>query len=376
MYKRLCGFLASILFFTTFFIVPILADDKQVVIDFFYGNTCLHCEKQKVFLEQLELEHEGVVVNYHEVFDSEENLELMKYQADRLGIIVKSVPFTIIDDHYFIGYSEGYTNIKILEIVNNAIDDSENNDIKLKLPLIGTINANDLPLPVLTVVLGIADGFNPCAMWVLLFLISLLINTQDRKRLWILGMTFILTSAIIYYLFMAAWLNVALFISTIFWLRLIVACVALIGGGYNLKKAIFKKGDGCEVVNEKQRDRVFAKIRKFTQEHNYALAIIGIVGLAITINMIELLCSAGLPVIYTQILTLNQLSNTSYYLYLLVYVLFFMLDDIIVFSIAILTRKLTGISTRFMRVTNIVGALIMIIIGLLLIFNPAALMFV
>ena len=74
MYKRLCVLLASILFFTSIFIRPIVADDKQVVIDFFYGNTCLHCEKQKVFLEELEREHNGVIINYHEVFDSEENL--------------------------------------------------------------------------------------------------------------------------------------------------------------------------------------------------------------------------------------------------------------------------------------------------------------
>jgi len=350
----------------------IMANDEEIVIDFFYGVTCPHCAAEKVFLDDLQNRYPDVTINAYEVYENKDNLDLLKAKAKELGIEVNGVPFLVIGDQYFIGYSEGYTDQKIEEALLGIVNEGS---MILDLPFLGKIDVKTLSLPVLTVILGVIDGFNPCAMWVLLFLISLLISVKDRKRLWVLGITFIAASAIMYYFFMAAWLNVTMYLQATIWLRLAVALVALGGGSYNLFKAIKQKGDGCEVVNDERRDKIFTKIRNFTSENSYWLAILGMIGLAITINMIELLCSAGLPVIYTQILTMNELPSISYYLYLGGYVLFFMLDDMIVFGTAVLTMKLTGISARFAKVTHIIGAILMIVIGILLIVDPGILMF-
>ena len=350
----------------------IMANDEEIVIDFFYGVTCPHCAAEKVFLDDLQNRYPDVTINAYEVFENKDNLVLLKEKAKELGVEVNGVPFLVIGDQYFIGYSEGYTDQKIEEALLGIVNEGS---MILDLPFLGKIDVKTLSLPVLTVILGVIDGFNPCAMWVLLFLISLLISVKDRKRLWVLGITFIAASAIMYYFFMAAWLNVTMYLQATIWLRIAVALVALGGGSYNLFKAIKQKGDGCEVVNDERRDKIFTKIRNFTSENSYWLAILGMIGLAITINMIELLCSAGLPVIYTQILTMNELPSISYYLYLGGYVLFFMLDDMIVFGTAVLTMKLTGISTRFAKVTHIIGAILMIVIGILLIVDPGILMF-
>ena len=273
-----------------------------------------------MFLEELHTNYPNVTINAYEVYQDKDNLELLKTRANELGIEVNGVPFLVIDDQYFIGFTEGYTDKMIENIVLDKVNEGS---LILDLPFFNEVDISTLSLPILTIVLGIIDGFNPCAMWVLLFLISLLISIKDRKRLWILGFTFIAASAIMYYFFMAAWLNVTMYLQVTIWLRLAVALVALGGGSFNLYKAITKKDDGCSVVNDDKRDKIFAKIRVFTNEHSYLLAIIGIIGLAVTINMIELLCSAGLPVIYTQILTMNELPKVSYYLYLGFYVLFF-----------------------------------------------------
>ena len=350
----------------------IMANDEEIVIDFFYGVTCPHCAAEKVFLDDLQNRYPDVTINAYEVFENKDNLVLLKEKAKELGVEVNGVPFLVIGDQYFIGYSEGYTDQKIEEALLGIVNEGS---MILDLPFLGKIDVKTLSLPVLTIILGVIDGFNPCAMWVLLFLISLLISVKDRKRLWVLGITFIAASAIMYYFFMAAWLNVTMYLQATIWLRIAVALVALGGGSYNLFKAIKQKGDGCEVVNDERRDKIFTKIRNFTSENSYWLAILGMIGLAITINMIELLCSAGLPVIYTQILTMNELPSISYYLYLGGYVLFFMLDDMIVFGTAVLTMKLTGISTRFAKVTHIIGAILMIVIGILLIVDPGILMF-
>lgn len=372
MIKKLKIFILSIMVLMIVSPTKIMANNEEIEIDFFYGVSCPHCAAEKVFLDDLQNRYPDVTINAYEVYENKDNLDLLKAKAKELDIEVNGVPFVVIGDQYFIGYSEGYTDQKIEEALLGIVNEG---NMILDLPFLGKIDVKSLSLPVLTVILGVIDGFNPCAMWVLLFLISLLISVKDRKRLWVLGITFIASSAIMYYFFMAAWLNITMYLQATIWLRLAVAIVALGGGSFNLFKAIKQKGDGCEVVNDEKRDKIFTKIRNFTSENCYWLAILGMIGLAITINMIELLCSAGLPVIYTQILTMNELPHISYYLYLGGYVLFFMLDDLIVFGAAVLTMKLTGISTKFAKVTHIIGALLMIVIGILLIVNPGILMF-
>ncbi len=372
MIKKLKIFILSIMVLMIVSPTKIMANNEEIEIDFFYGVGCPHCAAEKVFLDDLQNRYPDVTINAYEVYENKDNLDLLKAKAKELDIEVNGVPFVIIGDQYFIGYSEGYTDQKIEEALLGIVNEG---NMILDLPFLGKIDVKSLSLPVLTVILGVIDGFNPCAMWVLLFLISLLISVKDRKRLWVLGITFIASSAIMYYFFMAAWLNITMYLQATIWLRLAVAIVALGGGSFNLFKAIKQKGDGCEVVNDERRDKIFTKIRNFTSENSYWLAILGMIGLAITINMIELLCSAGLPVIYTQILTMNELPHISYYLYLGGYVLFFMLDDLIVFGAAVLTMKLTGISTKFAKVTHIIGALLMIVIGILLIVDPGILMF-
>jgi hypothetical protein len=103
----------------------------------------------------------------------------------------------------------------------------------LKLPVFGEISLARVSLPILTVMLAAVDGFNPCAMWALVFLISLLVGLRDRFRMWVLGGIFIITSGAVYYLFMAAWLNLLLFFGMLFWIRLAVGLLALSGGAYS-----------------------------------------------------------------------------------------------------------------------------------------------
>ena len=201
---------------------------------------------------------------------------------------------------------------------------------------------------------------------------------KDRKKMWILGLTFIISSAIVYLLFMVAWLKVALSIKQIIWVRSLIAVVALIGGFINLKsfyKTINQKDIGCTVTDKEQKKKTMGKIKKFTSEKSLILAILGIMALAFSINLVELACSAGLPLLYTQVLSMNNLSNIEYIGYILLYILFFMLDDLIVFFIAMFTMKITGISNKYSKYSHLVGGIIMTLIGILLIFKPGILMF-
>ncbi|OQA03639.1 MAG: hypothetical protein BWY68_00684 [bacterium ADurb.Bin400] len=245
----------------------------------------------------------------------------------------------------------------------------------IRVPLLGEINTKSFSLLVLTVVLGALDGFNPCAMWTLLFLISLLIGMQDKKRMWMLGSAFIVASASVYFVFMAAWLNLLLFLGFVVWVRAMIGVVALVGGGYNLKEYLTNKDAACKVTKSEKRKKVFDDLKRLTHEKTFLIALGGIVLLAIAVNLVELICSAGLPAVYTQILAISNLSTVQHYLYILLYIFFFMLDDLIVFFAAMTTLQMTGLTTKYSRFSHLIGGILMVIIGLLLIFKPEWLMF-
>ena len=244
----------------------------------------------------------------------------------------------------------------------------------LNLPFIGEFETASVSLPILTILFGALDGFNPCAMWVLLFLISLLLNMKNRKRMWILGSAFIITSAFVYFLFMVAWLNLLIFLGFLKWVRIVIGLVALASAFYNLKKW-YKNRPGCPAAKNEKRRKIFEKIRSIVGRKQFLLALGGIILLAFAVNLVEVLCSAGLPVVYTQILTLNDIASGQYYLYLLLYILVFLLDDLIIFIVAMVTLRAVGLTSKYTRASALIGGVLMLLIGLLMIFKPAWLMF-
>lgn len=395
--------LVSILFmFVTFFAFNFNVSAKSVNVYMFYGKTCPHCEEAIKYLDSIKEKYDLKIYKY-EVWNDSENMKLMNDIASFLDVNVRGVPFAIIDNTAIFGYSSGVTDETYRYHIKQASKDdfidevgielgvvkgktkvSKNNDNKeyetnytIKLPFIGKVNLKSFSLPLVSILIGIIDGFNPCAMWVLLFLISTLIGMKDKKRLWALGLTFLVTSAFVYMAFMVSWLSFAKMISGVVLVRIMIAIVAIIGGAINLNSFAnsLGKDDGCDVVDAKKRKKVFSKIKKFTHEKSFIMAIIGVILLAISVNLIDLACSAGLPVIFTSLLAMNDLSAIQYWIYIIIYIFFFMIDDLIIFAIAVKTMQLTGISTKYTKYSHLVGGILMFIIGILLIVKPEWLMF-
>jgi MFS family permease/glutaredoxin len=377
-------------------------NDKEVNVYFFWGNGCPHCEEEKKFLNKMEDKYPQLKVHQFEVWGSSQNRNLMFEFGEKLNVNVRGVPFTVIGEHHIIGWlDEKNTGKQLEEAIICFLGDScrdvgaellglasedKNENIKneeksspipdtMTLPFVGEIKTKNLSLPIFTVLLGALDGFNPCAMWALLFLISLLIGMENKKRMWIFGSTFIIASAFVYFLFMAAWLNLLLFIGFIFWIRVIIGLVALGGGAYNLKEYFSNPAGVCKVTGGEKRQKFFERLKNIVYRKNFYIALGGIIILAFAVNLVELICSAGLPVIFTQVLALSDLSIWQYYFYMLLYILIFMLDDLIVFFLAMATLQVTGITSKYSRISHLVGGTLMLIIGLLLIFKPELLMF-
>lgn len=245
----------------------------------------------------------------------------------------------------------------------------------IRLPFLGEIQTRDLSLPILTVVLAAIDGFNPCAMWVLVFLISLLLGLKNERRMWILGITFLVSTAVVYFAFLAAWLNLVLVLGAIIWVRLMIGVLAIGVGGYFVREYWKNPEPTCRVTRPGQRKRIMSAFRAVVSQNSLALSLLGIVGLAFAVNLIELLCSAGLPAVYTQVLTLSDLPTSGYYAYLGLYVLVFLLDDLAIFATAMIALRVTGLTGTYARVSHLIGGAVLLVIGALLILRPDLLSF-
>jgi len=398
-------------------IQPALAQDK-INLYFFYGNGCPHCAKEEKFLNKLEKERGDIKIYRYEVWYNRDNAHFLSDLGKKLNLDTSGVPLLVIGNKSIAGYySDQTTGEKIKEIINyytvNECSDvvasilAENGKISgcphgcepgdqecihncgcqadkisgpetpetINVPLFGEIEIKTVSLPAFTVLMGALDGFNPCAMWVLLFLISLLLGMESRKKMWILGSTFVVVSALVYFLFLSAWLNLFLFLGFILWIRLVVGVLAIGCGVLHLKEYFKNRKGTCPVTGDEKRRLWFERLKKVISEERFYLALAGIIVLAAAVNLVELLCSAGLPAIYTQVLSLSNLASWQYYGYLILYIFIFMLDDLFIFMVAMLTLKMKGISSRYSRWSNLVGGIIIFIIGLLLLFKPGWLMF-
>lgn len=381
------------------FILPSInaEEKKQVNVYLFHSNTCSHCKAEIEFLDEIQKEYENLKINLYEINDVKENKELMINIKEKLNIDSPMVPFTVIGDYYYIGYNDGvkdgiknliekYTSEEQYDIIKDIIDGKDVSNFKIKngeinkiSTVFGEIDPAKVSLPILSVIMGAIDGFNPCAMWVLIFLITMLFNMENKKRMWALGITFLVTSALIYLVFMFVWLGVATkLLTTISWLKLLIGLIALIGAFINLKgfiKSIVKKDAGCEVVDNSKRKKIISKIKKYTSEKSFILAMLGAMLLAISVNAIELACSAGLPVLFTNVLALNDVNFIEKCIYIFIYIFFFLIDDIIVFFVAMFTLNIKALSTKYTKYSHLIGGIIMLIIGILMIFKPEWLMF-
>ena len=377
------GILFSIFYFLFSFSVS--AQDKTELI-YFWGDGCPHCAKESKFLENISEKYPKLKITKYEVWYNAENQKLFAETAKGLGITRLGVPLTIIGDKYFIGYQDDETTGKEIEeqiasILGAKPAFAKATAGKIKLPFFGEVDLARMSLPLLTITIGALDGFNPCAMWILLFLIALLINIHSRKRLLLIGGTFVFTSGLVYFLFLTAWLNLFLAVGYINLIRILIGALALGIGLWQIKNFIqYKPGicritDGKTSFQEKIKNGLKNRVEKLALSPLTLGVLAGVIVLAFGVNLLEFFCSAGLPAIYTKILTMSHLSALSYYLYLLLYTVIFMLDDLIVFSLALIALNKFKFTEKYNYWTTLIGGILILILGLLLIFKPGLLMF-
>ncbi|MCL0057113.1 hypothetical protein M1N50_02190 [Dehalococcoidia bacterium] len=370
--------------------------DDQVFFYYFYGDGCPFCDKvEEYFFPGLKERNPGLEMRKIEVWHCRDNAKFFGELAEnnfgldpaRLG-----VPAMFIGKYYFIGLSGERDEERIERIVQHCLIYGCPNpqDITPKhaenireigyvtLPFVGEIYIADFSFPIITIIIAAADGFNPCALWVLIFLLFLVLKEPSRKRLVLIVGTFILVSGIFYFFLLAAWLKIFLLIGYIRIIQLIIGIVALGTGIWQVKSFFSNKANVCKISQKgaKVHNIIAEKAKKVIAQKSVLLTIIGISVLAIMVNFFEFVCSAGFPAIWSSLLALQGFATIYNYLFILLYVFVFMLDQLIIFAIAFITLKVTKIGDKVAKWTALIGGLLMIILGLIILFKPEWLIFV
>jgi hypothetical protein len=373
------------------------ADTLQSVADLevFVREGCPRCAAAEHFLADLQREWPALQIIVHDIGKDPRALARLQHLAALMGVQTLGVPAFYVRGELLIGYlSAATTGARIKALLASPVPQIEEPTLEgacpaeaplacppeslelpadtemVDTPFFGRLSVGALGLPLFTVLLGLLDGLNPCAMWVLLFVLSLLVNLRDRKKMALIGGTFVAVSGFVYFAFMAAWLNIFLLAGLSWVTQVVLGGVAVLVGALNIKD-FFAFGRGVSLsIPTVAKPSMYARVRRILQAEHLPSALAGVVVLAVLVNTIELLCTAGLPAVYTRILTLRQLPWWGYYGYLGLYNMAYMFDDSVMLILAVVTlgrRKLQENAGRWLK---LVSGVVMLALGMALIVQP------
>lgn len=358
--------------------------DVIVNVYFFWSETCPHCKKAKPFIESLPSSYSWLDLHSRLITDNESNRELFAEMILKAGGKVFAVPAIFICGkiHYGFGAPETTGELLRKEIlacrssILNQLNNSEPDPIPVKedstitLPGFGEIDPAQISLPVFTLIIAGVDAFNPCAFFILLFLLSLLVHAQSRARMLLIGGLFLLVSGVVYFIFMAAWLNVFLMTGEMKAVTTIAGLFAVAISLINIKDFFYFKQGVSLSIPDSAKPRLYQRVVGLIKVNSLPSLIVGTILLALAANTYELLCTAGFPMVYTRILTLEDLPPSSYYLYLVFYNVIYVVPLLIIvlaFTFTLGSRKL---SEREGRILKLMSGLMMLSLGCLLLLAP------
>jgi len=362
-------------------------------IELFSQRGCPHCEEARAFLEELVEERPEILFVEFMVTEDETGRQRFERLAEAAHVKAAATPSLFVRGHLLIGWDGAARTGRVIEALLDDEDippgeagavcrvdldhpsaapdcASDALDRTIHLPLVGEVRARDLGLPLFTAVLGLVDGFNPCAMWVLLFLLSFLVHLEDRRKMFAIAGTFVLVSGVVYFAFMAAWFTIFDVLGKARVIQVVLGLLALFVGATHAKDFFaFKKGLSFSIP-ESAKPGIYARVNRILRAENMTGALATVVGLAVMVNAVELLCTAGLPAVYTNVLAAHDLSGWQYYAYIGLYQLFYMFDDAVMLTIGIVTLSRTKLQERAGRWLKLLSGAVMMALGAVLVFKP------
>lgn len=386
-------------------------DDKssssKIPLYLFSREDCGHCAEEKFFLENTFIDDS---LEIH-ILDISNTLYHQQWKdIARIHSLSLSTPITIIGNTVIQGFDSGDTTGKrIIEIArasqgkqtlspeemiqqgksgsiesfeaSSCADDSEvcafpaKQPLRLSIPFIGATDMSTYSLPLLSVLLGFLDGFNPCALWVLITFLIILTQAKSRKRMLLIAGIFILSEAILYWLILNVWFTTWNFVALDHIVTPLIGILALCGGIFFLYEWSQATGT-CKIIGTSTREKFMRRIHALSSKPIGIMMILSVIGLAFSVNIIEFACSIGIPQAFTKILEFNNLTFFQEQSLMGIYIFFYMLDDFLVLIFALWSIEKIGLTTKYTTWTNLIGGILMILLGFLFLFAPQALQFI
>ena len=386
---------------------------KKVKIEYFGRKDCKNCANLEKFLKELSAKRDDFEYVEHKIDKSKEEKAFFAETTSKLKL-VKGTPIIYIDGHIIQGFNTADTTGKEIEnLINSAktkdkiltlkeylesgqagnvssngavctgdtvcevpgLTKGAENQVLVNIPIINkTVDLTNYSLLTMSLILGTIDGFNPCAMWVLVLFLTALIAVGNKVKMFRVAGLFILAEAVMYFFILNAWIYAWDFVGLDKWVTPIVGIVGIIGGIFFIRNYL-KKGDTleCEVTDFEQRAKISKKIKDIANKPFTLLTALAIIGLALSVNVIEFACSVGIPQTYTKILQINEVPFWTRQFYTFIYIIGYMIDDIIVFGFALMSVNKLQLTTKYSKWVNLFGGILMIILGLIMLIKPSLL---
>ena len=395
---------------------------QPVVVYFFWGDGCPHCAAAKPFLEELGKRHPTMVVRDYEVWYHEENQAPFIQMAAKFGFEPGGVPTIFIGDQYWEGFGEGYTDLAleaavatcvatgcvdagagVIEPLPTAIPAppatpvvvaaAEQNAVPLDtpvdqtsllplpaapsaemltLPWIGPVDLAAQSLLLSTVLIAFVDGFNPCSLWVLTMLLALTLHTGSRRKVFIIGLVFITVTALVYVAFIAGLFSMFSVLSFAPWIRVIVALVAIFFAVVNIKDYFWYKEGISLTISEEQKPGIYRSMRRVMNAGDSLPALIGAtIVMAAGVSLVEFSCTAGFPVLWTNLLVAQGVTALTFAALLFVYMLIYQLDELVIFGVAVVTLRASKLEEKQGRILKLISGVLMLTLALVMLINPS-----
>lgn len=334
-----------------------------VELQVYVRDGCPHCADAKQFLAKLAVERPDLSIVYRDVQADDGARAELAQRSQSAGVWPPGVPTFVFGETVLVGFDdEQHTGQTLRALLAQQAAPAD----EVQTTLFGTLSATRMGLPLFTLALGLLDGFNPCATWVLLFLLSLLVRMQDRRRMALVAGSFVLASGAVYYAFMAAWLNFFLVLGLSDTLRWALSALALLIGALNVKD-FFAFGHGPTLsIPAAAKPGIFQRVRDIIAAPSLRASLVAAVMLAIVVNFVELLCTAGFPAVYTAVLTQHTQDPATHYAYLGLYILGYLADDGLMVGVAVAALGQRKLSERGGRWLKLLSGAVMLALGALL----------
>jgi thiol-disulfide isomerase/thioredoxin len=346
----------------------------KVVIHFFWGDGCAHCAKAKPFLEDLKQRNPQVELRSYEVWNVPENYELFKKMAEAQGFEPRGVPTVIVGQRHWIGFNDQIGQEIEAQVVNDIHAASAEPAMPtsvIDVPLLGKIDLATQSLAVSTALIAFVDGFNPCSMWVLSVLLALTLHTGSRRKVLIIGLVFLTVTSAVYILFIAGLFTMFTFINFMGWVRVVVALIALFFALVNIKDYFWYKEGLSFTISDEKKPGIYAGIRRVLNAGDSLWGMVGAtVALSGGVSLVEFSCTAGFPVLWTNLLAAQQVTPLNFGLLLLLYMVIYQIDELAIFLFAVYTLKANRLEEKHGRILKLIGGTLMLTLAAVMAIDP------